>query len=109
MLSSLRHTQPRHRHYRYKKMTTTIKLETQTLANGCIQAYAKPVVKAAEVREGRTASERAMPRFLVKVDGEKHEFKQARTLEKFLACIAIGSTCRVFRNAGFGATIDFDA
>ncbi|MEK0448760.1 MAG: hypothetical protein RL088_1028 [Verrucomicrobiota bacterium] len=97
----------------HKKMTTTIKLETQTLANGCTQAFAKPVVKAAvkaaEVREGRTASERAMPRFLVKVDGEKHEFKQARTLEKFLSCIAIGSTCRVFRNAGFGATIDFDA
>jgi len=94
-------------------MKTTIKLETQTLSNGCTQAWAKPVViaavKAAEVREGRTASERAMPRFLVKVDGERHEFKQTRTLEKFLSCIAIGSTCNVFRNAGFGATIDFGA
>lgn len=93
-------------------MEKMITLEKQTLENGCIQAWATPVVtaavKAAEVREGRTASERATPRFLVKVDGERHEFKQVRTLEKFLACIAIGSTCRVFRNAGFGATIDFD-
>lgn len=94
-------------------MKTIIKLETQTLSNGCTQSYVKPVVKAAvkaaEVRDGRTASERATPRFLVKVDGERHEFKQARTLEKFLLNIAIGSTCQVFRNAGFGATIDFDS
>jgi hypothetical protein len=94
-------------------MKTIITLETQTLSNGCTQTYAKPVVKAAikaaEVREGRTASERAMPRFLVKVDGERHEFKQARTLEKFLFSIKSGATCQVFRNAGFGATIDFDS
>jgi hypothetical protein len=100
-------SQPQH------QMKTTIKLETQTLSNGCTQAWVQPVVKAAakaaEVREGRTAAERATARFLVKVDGERHEFKQARTLSKFLACIAIGSTCRVFRNAGFGATIDFDS
>ena len=91
---------------------TTIKIQRQTWENGCIAPFVFPVVqaavKAAEVREGRTASERATPRFLVKIDGERHEFKQERALAKFLMGVAIGSTCHVFRNAGFGATIDFD-
>ena len=93
-------------------MSETIELRAQTWENGCTNPYARPVVtaavKAAKPREGRLASERAMPRFLVKIDGERHEFKQERTLAKFLLGVAIGSRCRVFRNAGFGATIDFD-
>lgn len=93
-------------------MSTTFKLEKQTLPDGCAQPFIAPVVRAAvtcaKVREGRTAAERTLPRFTVKADGERHEFTQTRALEKLLSCIAIGSTCRVFRNAGFGATIDFD-
>lgn len=93
-------------------MDEIITLQKQELENGCIQPWIYPVVmaalKAAKLPEGRTAAQRALPRFLVKVDGQRYEFKQERTLAKFLLQIAIGAKCRVFRNRGLGATINFD-
>jgi Fe2+ transport system protein FeoA len=49
-----------------------------------------------------------MVKFVVRVDGKWHECKNVQSLEKVLQGILPGSKCRVFRNAGFGATIDFD-
>lgn len=87
-------------------------LESYTTQDGCIAVWTLPVikaaVKAAAVREGRRASERALPRFTVKVDGDSLTCERSDRLAKILSDIRSGAKCRVFRNAGFGATIDFD-
>jgi hypothetical protein len=49
-----------------------------------------------------------MVKFVVRVDGEQRECKSVRALEKVLQDIMPGAKCRIFRNAGFGATVDFD-
>jgi hypothetical protein len=49
-----------------------------------------------------------MVKFTVQVDGERHECKSVRALEKVLQGILPGAKCRIFRNADFGSTLDFD-
>jgi Fe2+ transport system protein FeoA len=49
-----------------------------------------------------------MVKFTVCTDGERHECKSTRALEKVLQGILPGAKCRIFRNADFGATLDFD-
>jgi hypothetical protein len=91
---------------------TTITLTKKTHSDGSISPFLPPLLraaqKAASLQEGRTAACRMLPRYTVRVDGERHEFKRIDTLERFLENIAIGATCEVYRNKGLGATINFD-
>lgn len=71
---------------------------------------AQRVVDAAVAAAAKTAKTKrgTFPRFMVRIDEKTYWFTRIRPLEKFLETISIGSVCRVFRNAGGGATIDFD-
>lgn len=85
------------------------KLEKKTLSDGCIQPYVEPVIRYAVKKAKERQRDRAgFPRFTVKVDGEHHPFAQERKLRQFLLSINIGADCEVFRNGGYGATINFD-
>lgn len=48
------------------------------------------------------------PRYSVRVDGQSHYPKTRKTLENLLSNIVTDTEPRVFPNAGFGVTIDFD-
>lgn len=80
--------------------------------DGCICPDVSEIVKTAKFcakgRDGAPASRRALPRFTVKVDGGKITTEREDTLKKTLCGIRPGSKCRVFRNSGWGSTIDFD-
>ena len=87
-----------------------IKSEQQRLEDGCACPHIQPVVDAAVAAAAKTAKTKrgTFPRFMVRIDEKTYWFTRIRPLEKFLETISIGSVCRVFRNAGGGATIDFD-
>jgi hypothetical protein len=80
------------------------------LPNGCIGVDTTPIVAAAKAaaakRPGQTRG--PMVQFLVILDGEFHFIKSTRALKKLLNRESRGSRCQVFRNAGNGATVDFD-
>jgi hypothetical protein len=78
------------------------------LPSGCVGVDTKPLIAAAKAAVARRVEIDPMVKFTVKVDGEFHFIKSIRALEKVLQAITPGSKCRVFRNAGFGATLDFD-
>lgn len=89
---------------------TTLTLSLIIRPDGCLMPDTAPViaaaVKAAESRRGAVRGN--MPRFTLKVDGLSRYYKTVAALTTALESIAGGSACRVFRNAGFGATIDFN-
>ena len=87
-------------------------LTRRELPDGCWDTFAEPVirhaVRCATPREGFGAKARTLPRFLIKVDEETLSVGTVPALRKLLASVNPGAKCRVFRNAGFGATIDFE-
>lgn len=87
-----------------------ITLQWKTLENGCVAIDCGDLIKAAnECAAPRKGCRRgAFPRYILKCDGERVETSNVRRLLKELQTIRAGSKCRVFRNAGYGATIDFD-
>ena len=93
-------------------MRTRFTIIKRERADGCIDRYVAPIlreaVKAAKHRKDAINRPKSFPRFIVKVDGNRHEFTRVDTLERFLNDIAPGSECEVFRNGGKGATINFD-
>lgn len=93
-------------------MTTKHTILQQTLPDGCIAPYLVPIIRAAEKAAKRPVEHRGQPRLLprytVRVDGERFEFTQTRSLEKFLRNIRIGAECVIYRNRGLGATISFE-
>lgn len=80
------------------------------LPNGCVGVDVNPLVAAAKAAAARRPGQELGPmvKFVVRVDGEQRECKSVRALEKVLQDIMPGAKCRIFRNAGFGATVDFD-
>lgn len=93
-------------------MNSEIFTVEKTEINGCIAPFTQPIERKAanlaKPRDGQRASLRAVPRFTVKVDGNVFRCAKIPTLHNFLSSIVVGAKCRVFRNAGWGATIDFD-
>lgn len=50
----------------------------------------------------------SFPRFMV-MDGDACDnFKSAKALAANISTVSLGTSCYVFRNAGYGATITFD-
>lgn len=87
---------------------TILTLSEITLPDGCWTVDTAPIVAAA-VAAARPPKERqGFPRFMLKVDGETQMTERADTLAKWLSTIIAGASCRVFRNAGNGATIQFN-
>jgi hypothetical protein len=80
------------------------------LSDGSIGVDTKPLIEAAKAAAARRHGQElgSMVKFTVQVDGERHECKSVRALEKVLQAITPGAKCRIFRNAGLGATLDFD-
>jgi hypothetical protein len=80
------------------------------IPNGCVGVDAAPLIEAAKAAAARRPGQELGPmvKFVVRVDGKWHECKNVQSLEKVLQGILPGSKCRVFRNACFGATVDFD-
>lgn len=48
------------------------------------------------------------PKYTLRVDGQSYWLKSRKSLENLLANIISETEPRVFPNAGFGVTIDFD-
>jgi hypothetical protein len=89
--------------------STHFTLATITLPDGCWTVDTAPVVAAA-VAAARPAKERqGFYRFCLHIDGERLRTNREDILTKWMSSITAGATCRVFRNAGKGATIDFTA
>jgi len=86
----------------------TFTLSRITLPDGCVMPNVPPVLAAAMTACGLARERQGFPRFRLQVDGHIATTDRLATLRTWLEAIAIGSTCRVFRNGGQGATIDFD-
>jgi hypothetical protein len=80
------------------------------LSDGSIGVATKPLIEAAKAAAARRPGQELGPmvKFVVRVDGKWHECKSVRALEKVLQGILPGAKCRIFRNADFGSTLDFD-
>jgi hypothetical protein len=91
-------------------MKEILELRQVQLSNGCVGVDAAPLIAAAKAAAARRPGQELCHavKFTVCLDGERHECKSVKALEKVLQAITPGSKCRVFRNAGFGATLDFD-
>lgn len=79
--------------------------------DGCLCINTLPLIRAAVFAaksRNKSASGRATARFTVKIDGEKFTCEREDKLASILSSVAGGSKCRIFRNAGWGATLDFD-
>jgi hypothetical protein len=78
------------------------------LPNGCLGIDATSIIAAAKAAVARRVELDPMVKFTVKVNGQLHFLKIPRALERVLQTITPGRKCQVFRNLGFGVTIDFD-
>ena len=61
-----------------------------------------------DLRKGHTLHPGAKAPYLVRVDGEWHNFKTIKSLRKFLEHCTFPHAYRVFRNFDKGVTIDID-
>jgi len=87
--------------------STEITLAKVNLPDGCWTVDTATVIAAA-VACARSPKERqGFPRFQLRVDGSLFHTDRKEMLAKWIECCAAGAKCRVFRNAGKGATIDF--
>ncbi|CAB4162151.1 hypothetical protein UFOVP783_20 [uncultured Caudovirales phage] len=89
--------------------STVLTLADRILPDGCWTVDTAPIVAAAVAAAGSAKARQGFPRFQLRVDGQTLHTERADTLAKWLGEIKSGETCRVWRNAGNGATINFDA
>ena len=88
--------------------STILTLAEITLPDGCWTVDTAPIVASAVAAARGPKERQGFPRFCLRVDGQAMHTERADTLAKWMSSIRSGASCRVFRNGGKGATIDFD-
>lgn len=81
-------------------MSSRIELKTDATNEAIVKV-------AVELSKGFGTKRGSMPRFTLIADDEVHLIKSKTKLRNLLSTVRQGELCSLYRNFGFGATIEF--